>query len=161
MDRRGSASAVAAVGQLCSPQCQGWDTELLRLTWPCPPSRSTVCWRLDGFLLFFGALGQRARVQKAPDGPCLGLCWDQPSHTLPPAQRSTCHGRVARADMTTSGAQDSLRPQYPLLLADSLFTTRLPLHVLVLEEPRHRPVCTAQARGRCWDVAKQRIGTHV
>lgn len=54
----------------------------------------------------FWALGQRARVRKAPDRPCLGLCWDQPSHTLPPAQRSACHGRVARADMSTRGAQD-------------------------------------------------------
>lgn len=109
----------------------------------------------------FWALGQRARVRKAPDGPCLGLCWDQPSHTLPPAQRSACHGRVARADMSTGGPRTGLRPQYPLPLADALFTARLPLHVLVLEEPRHRPVCTAQARGRCWHAAKQRIGTHV
>lgn len=88
------------------------------------------CWFLGT-----GAASPRA---EGPRRALSGARSDQPSHTLPPAQRSPCHGRVARADVSTSGAQDRLLSSVSPTFTDSLLTMRLPLHVLVLEEPRHR-----------------------
>lgn len=111
------------------------------------------CWFLGT-----GAASPRA---EGPRWALSGARSDQPSHTLPPVRRSPCHGRVARADVSTSGAQDRLLSSVSPTLADSLLTTRLPSPPRAGPgEASPPPVCTAQARGRCWEAAKRRVGTH-
>lgn len=146
MGRWGSLSVVAAVNQLCSSRHRGWGTELLGLPQPRPPSQVPGVMDTRWLPAIYWALGQRA--------------WrTQPSHTLPACAQKHLSWACGRCDMVTPGPRTGSRLQHALVCVDSCLQLCLPSHAPFLEQPCHRPVCTAQVRGRCREAAKQMIGT--
>lgn len=134
------------MNQLCSSRHWGWGTELLGLPQPRPPSQVPGVMDTRWLPAIYWALGQRA--------------WrTQPSHTLPACAQKHLSWACGRCDMVTPGPRTGSCLQHALVCVDSCLQLCLPSHAPFLEQPCHRPVCTAQVRGCCREAAKQMIGT--
>lgn len=115
-----------------------------------PPS----CWDSHSPAPFPGPRG---------DGHVMASCrlWGTGAASLgdPACTEKHLPWACGRCDMVTPGPRTGSRLQHALVRVDSCLQACLPSHAPVLELPCHRPVCTAQVRGRCREAAKQTIGT--